>query len=232
MIVEIPGALGACLGRTKYKAKAELAYEEIRDAILNGSLKPGDRLAMDELGTVLQVSRMPIREAIKRLEVEGFVTVMPHKGVVVASAVVEELTEMLSVRAVLEGFAASEAAQLARPEDIANLETLCAEMDGLVDGKDDDRRLLNNREFHEAICDIAGNQFLKKILAKIFDSIQRYRIQVKAARAVAEQHREIVNAIANRDTDRAERTMRQHVREHLGEALGSSALDGAKTAAA
>lgn len=212
---QIDALLGAHLGRTKYKAKADLAYEEIRDAILNGALKPGDRLPMEELGMHLQVSRMPVREAIKRLENEGFVTVTPHKGAIVASAAVEELTEMLAVRVVLEGFAAGKAALLASPEDIDKLESLCTEMEGLTDGEEHDRRLRNNREFHETICAISGNRFLRKTIAGIFDSIQRYRIQVGTSRNVAEQHREIVQAIAARDTARAERTMRKHASRHI-----------------
>lgn len=210
--------LDDCFGPTTYKPKAEIAYDEIRDAILFGRLKPGDRLAPAELSRILKVSHMPIREAIKRLELEGFVTVMPHKGVVVAGIVVEELMEMLSVRALLEGFAAREAAVSGSPADIAKLESLCGEMEKLTDGERNDVRMIKNREFHETICEMARNRFLKRIVSSICDSIHRYRIHLGVTQLVAEQHREIARAIAMKDAERAERIVRQHVLESLSEA--------------
>jgi DNA-binding GntR family transcriptional regulator len=209
-------------GEPEYKAKADLVYEKLRRGILEGAFKPGDKLATDQLASALRVSRMPVREAIKRLQLEGFVNVVPHKEVTVASVTEEHIREVFAVRSVLEGLAASQAARRVRPDDIARLHALWEEMKELVATGDTAGQLAKNKQFHEAVYEIAGNKLLQSTASSLFDSIERYRFRFVSAlarpRDILEEHRQLIEAIASQDAERAERLARQHI-ESTGETL-------------
>ena len=95
---------------TAYRTMKEIAYEAIREAILSGRFLPGQRLVADELAQEFGTSRMPIREALQRLENAGLVSITPHRGAVVSELSEQEIVEIYHIRAVLEGLAARLAA--------------------------------------------------------------------------------------------------------------------------
>ncbi len=198
-----------------YKAKAELVYEEIHRAIVEGALKPGDRLVTEELAALLHVSRMPVREAIQRLQADGLVDMIPYKGATVAMVTLEQLKQVFSVRSVLEGLASRQAAILATDEDLVRLEALYREMEQAVVAGNTDRQLSLNREIHKVIWQITGNELLESMVAGLFDSIERYRRQLmlrpKTPEDTLEEHRQIIQTIAAHDPDRAEQVTRSHV---------------------
>lgn len=203
------------LSQPEYKAKAELVYEELYRAIMDGTLKPGDRLVTEELAAVLHVSRMPVREAIQRLQAEGLVDMIPYKGATVTMVTLEQLKQVFSIRAVLEGLASREAALLATDEDRARLEALAQEMEQTVILGDTDGQLRTNREIHKLIWQITSNELLQSMVASLFSSIERYRRQFmqqpnKPEEALGE-HRQVIQAILDHDPDRAEEVTRQHV---------------------
>lgn len=203
------------LSQPEYKAKAELVYEELYRAIMDGTLKPGDRLVTEELASVLHVSRMPVREAIQRLQAEGLVDMIPYKGATVTMVTLEQLKQVFSIRAVLEGLASREAALLATDEDRARFEALAQEMEQTVVLGDTDGQLRTNREIHKLIWQITSNELLQSMVASLFSSIERYRRQFmqqpnKPEEALGE-HRQVIQAILDHDPDRAEQVTRQHV---------------------
>jgi len=100
---------------TAYKTMQEIVYDTIREAIQIGRYAPGQRLIADELAQELGTSRMPVREALRRLEVAGLVSITPHRGAVVSELSEQEIVEIYHIRAVLEGLAARLAASLLPP---------------------------------------------------------------------------------------------------------------------
>lgn len=203
------------LNRTEYKAKADLVYDELRRAIMEGDFRPGDRLVTEQIAADLRVSRMPVREAIKRLQVEGLVDESHHKEATVASVTPQHIKDVFSIRAVLEGLAAREAAERIGAEHIAQLWSLMADMEKLVMEGDTTGQLAKNRLFHDAICRVSGNQLLQPLSSSLFDSIERYRLHFMSVpsrpREVLEEHRELVGAITSHNPDEAERLARLHI---------------------
>ena len=207
--------ISSLLGEPEYKAKADVVYENIRKGIMDGAFRPGDKLITDQIAAALRVSRMPVREAIKRLQAEGLVDVIPHKEVTVASITREQIRDVFAVRAVLEGLAARDAALRAQEDQIRRLRILLTEMEQLVYAEDTPGQLEKNRDFHEAIYDISGNQLLRSTAASLFDSIERYRHRLlslpKGSQDVLDQHRQLIDAIASHDLERAEMLAREHI---------------------
>ena len=215
----------------EYKAKAQLVYDEIRRAIQEGDLKPGDRLIAEELAAHLHVSRMPVREAIQRLQLEGLVDMIPYRGATVAMVTREQLKQLFSVRAVLEGLASREAAILATAQDIARLEAMYRLMERAVQGGDTEGQLAGNREIHAILWQVTGNVLLQSMAAGLFDSIERYRLQLMRLPSIPEgalaEHREIIDAIASHDPERAERLTRAHI-ERTGRLMAGYAEGSAR----
>lgn len=203
------------LSKPEYKAKAELVYDELRRTIMDGTLKPGDRLVTEEVAAILHVSRMPVREAIQRLQVEGLVDMIPYKGATVATVTLEQLKQVFAIRAVLEGLASREAAIAATDEDRVRLEALSREMEQTVIDGGTDVQLRANREIHKIIWGITDNQLLQSLVGSLFASIERYRRQFMLRPNTPEEalgeHQQIIQAILDHDPDRAEQATRQHV---------------------
>ena len=120
------------LNLDNYKPLRDVVFENLREAILEGKLKPGQRLMEVQLAEQLGVSRTPIREAIRKLELEGLVVMLPRKGAYVANMSFKDLIDVLEIRASLEGLAASLAAERRRDEDIEELEKLAKEFEQCV----------------------------------------------------------------------------------------------------
>ncbi len=203
------------LGQLDYKGKSELVYEEIRRAIMEGVLKPGDRLETDQIAETLKVSRMPVREAIKRLQIEGLLDVKPHKEVTVAIVTIDQMKDVFSVRSILEGLASREAALRIRDEELSKLWTLYKEMEKMVEAGETEGQLVKNREFHQLIHKISGNKVLQSIADKLFDSIERYRLQFmslpRRPQEVLKDHYDLIEAIGSHNPERSEMLMRLHI---------------------
>ncbi|HEX2987087.1 MAG TPA: GntR family transcriptional regulator, partial [Chloroflexota bacterium] len=178
----------------------------------------------EELAEQLRVSRMPVREAIQRLQVEGLVDMIPHRGATVAMATREQLGQVFAVRSVIEGLSAREAASRITGEEIDRLESLYREMEGVVANSDTDGQLCKNREMHSILWEITGNPLLQSIARNLFDASERYRrqlmLQPRIAKEALEEHRAILDAISDRDPDRAERLTREHI-ERTGRLMAS-----------
>lgn len=193
----------------------EEVYDALRRAIVQGELSPGNRMVETELAARLGISRTPIREALRKLEAEGFLSKGSGSSLVVSEMSLEEVEETFRIRAVLEGFAARLAAERATPGGIAKLEEILKRTEALVDGQAPERLLNWNTRFHDGLNALSGSAQLQQLLQAIHDKIVRYRritLEVGPARKQwLQEHWAILRAIRDRDPERAERLMAQHV---------------------
>ncbi len=213
------------------KSSASDAYEKLLAAIEDGGLPTGMRLRETELAERLAISRTPVREALKRLELQGLVVHEPHHGAVVASLGYGQVTELYLLREVLEGTAARLAAQHASVVEIGVLERM-VQADRALTGT---AKLLarSNRHFHQQIRDAARNRYLGTALETLRLSLALLAGTTLGAPGRAEasiaEHAAIVACIAARDPDGAEAAARQHIlnafriRVELGRLTGRQA---------
>ena len=215
---------------------ADAVYRALRHGIVHGDLAPGERLRSDALATELNVSRTPVREALRKLEAEGLVA---HAGsrLVVRAFTEQDLTELFYVREALEGMAARLAAENATPAEIDAIRELLEDMDAVRQRKDVGvfRRL--TAEFHQLVCRASHNDRLLQLSQSLLDHVRQFRTSTlyregRLAEALNE-HRKLLAAIEARDGESAERLAREHRRrtlelrkEILREQLRKSRADG------
>jgi len=206
-----------------YKNAREAAFEKIKEAIIKGHFKPGEKLVEQTLAQEMGVSRTPVREAIRRLEAEGFVVSIPRKGVVVSRADKEEIVQLYSIRAELEGLAARWAIENADEDDIRKLDEAISRMEETAASGDLDGVVQSNALFHDAIAQASKSRILCTLLKTLQDNIQRFRFQSlhlpgRPEAALAE-HKEIVAAIKEKKTEEADRLLKEHLQNARAAAL-------------
>ncbi|HYM51128.1 MAG TPA: GntR family transcriptional regulator [Candidatus Limnocylindrales bacterium] len=191
--------------------KAEAVYDELRTRILDGTLEPGSVLNQEVLAAGLGLSITPLREALRRLEVEGLVRLKAHSTMAIAPLTLKELTELYAVRTTLDPVAAGLAAAQATDAQLKEIARLAAERPD----RSPRGRLLANRRFHRAVYSACGNLVLTQLLDQLWDRTDRYRLIVVRERtygAVAmRDHREIAAALLRRDAIAVSTLVRQHV---------------------
>lgn len=202
--------------RAEHQAVASDAiYSTLREAILAGVLLPGERLGEVQLANLFSRSRTPVREAILRLESERLTERSSRRGFVVGSISREEVLEVYAVREVLDGLAARMAAQGILPAEIEHLRWLNTRIKQAADDKDFGLMLNLNMEFHEAVCRASRNSLLLQFLRQIHDWVRRFPETTLSypgrASAAVREHEELVDAIARRDSEAAERIARSHM---------------------
>jgi DNA-binding GntR family transcriptional regulator len=197
---------------------AEAVYRALRRGIIQGNLLPGARLRSDALANEMQVSRTPVREALRKLEAEGLVA---HAGsrLVVRAFSEQDLTELFYVREALEGMAARLAAENATPAEIAEIRELLDDMEAVRRRGDVATLRQLTGEFHRLICRASHNNRLLQSLQALLDHVRQIETSTlynrgRPAQALKE-HRGLLQAIEARDADRAEKLAREHRRETL-----------------
>jgi DNA-binding GntR family transcriptional regulator len=197
----------------------QLASELIREAILDGEYAAGERLKEDELARRLDVSRTPVREALRRLEAEGLVVVEPQRGATVRSYEPRELDDMYRLRAVLEGYAARRAAERITDSDLAALHKSCLRFSRLATRKRVSPRDLarENQIFHDGILAAADDARLAEMARSVIHLPLVYKAYVwytpHQRRQSAHYHEQLVAALGRRDAERAALIMQEHVYE-------------------
>ncbi len=193
---------------------AEDAYQCLRDRILEGQIKPGERLREAVLAEEFGVSRTPVREALLRLKNDSLVVHEPNRGMIVSSLDYQAVTELYLVREVLEGTAASLAAQHASDAEIEALADLLASQKKQTNEPKEASRL--NRIFHRAIYHGAHNRYVIKTLDGLSQSMAllgRTTLSIEGRQAQAlEEHSAILAEIERRDAGAAEEAARAHIR--------------------
>jgi DNA-binding GntR family transcriptional regulator len=194
--------------------RGEAVYRAIKDAIVQGVLPEGARLQDRLLADALGVSRTPVREALQRLEAEGFARSVPRVGLVVAEITAQDVEDIYVIRIALEGVAARLAAQRASVDEIAVLKQINEQIVLATQRRDVQTLTLLNKQFHDAIYRATRNQRLADLLNVLHDSVQRFKRSTlsnpQRADDAAAEHWQILDAIQARDADRAERLAREH----------------------
>ncbi len=199
---------------------SDQVYDVLRDAIVNGDLLPNARLVERELADRLRISRTPVREAILRLDHDGYVTPLATRGVVVRSLSGADIDEIFGLRIVLDVYAARRAAAHVTPEDIAELETICRESGHCVvlDRPQHARDfVVMDTKFHDCLEKVARSRRLSRMTEGLRLQVLIYRVatlhdQFQRERSL-QDHWDIVDALKRGDADRAEQVMRRHLTE-------------------
>jgi len=202
-----------------YELLSQKVYRVLKTEIIKGSLKPGTKLLEGKIAEQMEVSRTPIREALRELAAEGFVKISPNQGVVVSNASIEDVQEVLQIRGVLEGLAARLAAKIINKEEIKELENYLKQMEYYTN-KDDALAFSEmDAEFHELILGICGNNRLIQIRKNLSDQAHRYRIRSLSIpgrlKYSLKEHREIVEALKRKDVEQADRLSQKHIENVL-----------------
>jgi DNA-binding GntR family transcriptional regulator len=192
------------------------AYELIREWITTLELAPGSPINEQRLATDLEMGLVPVREALKLLAYENLVVITPRHGLYVADVNIPDLEQISEMRLALESLSARLAAQRATADDVVVLEALRQEQANTP--PEDSRRLFNvDHKFHQAIAQAAHNKYLADALEHLFGLSQRLWYlalpQLGFLSSAVEKHLNLVEAIKNGDSSRAEAIMREHVAE-------------------
>ncbi len=197
------------------RSKNELVYMSLKTAIIQGELQPGSRLVIDELATMLGVSQIPVREALRQLEADGFVTIQPHVGTTVTEIQASLLTEVFGLLEALEMISCRAACERLGDRDWQQLEQHLRQMDRLVD--DPDGWSAANVAFHQMVCERAETPLVLKMMDKALSHWDRLRSyyhlkDIFAARVQSahDQHWELFEAMRNCKIDVVEQIIRRH----------------------
>lgn len=199
----------------EYLPLRDVVFKTLRQAILTGEFMPGERLMEISLANRLGVSRTPVREAIRKLELEGLVVMIPRKGAAVARITVSDLKDVLEVRCHLEEFAASIACERIDSEEVHELKVALRAFEDAIKAKN--LKLIAERdvEFHDVIFKATKNKRLLQIINNLREQIYRYRIEYikdfDYHEILVKEHRQIVDAILRGDKEAASKMMRTHI---------------------
>lgn len=199
----------------EYLPLREVVFNTLREEILKGELEPGERLMEIQIADRLGVSRTPVREAIRKLELEGLAIMLPRRGAIVASITVSDLEDVLEVRRVLEGLTVDLACKKITEEELDQLKKCLDEFKRVVGGKD--LTLITEKDvaFHDVINNASRNRRLIQILNNLREQIYRYRLEyIKDAdkrMLLVEEHKMIYEAIRNRDSSAAKKAIKKHI---------------------
>lgn len=198
-----------------YKPLRELVFESLREAIINGTLRPGERLMEVQLAEDMGVSRTPVREAIRKLELEGFAVMVPRKGAYVAGISVKDISEVFEIRAALEGLAAGLAAERIAADELEELERHLVKVNEYTEANDLKSLVETDTSFHDILYKASRNERLVQIISNLREQIQRFRTTSLAVpgrmKEALIEHKEIVEAISDRNVAQAQNLAQQHV---------------------
>lgn len=193
----------------------EVVFTTLRQAILKGELQPGERLMEISLANKLGVSRTPIREAIRKLELEGLVVMIPRKGAHVAHITEQELNDVLEVRRGLEELAIEKTCERITKEELERLEEAAEVFSGLVDSDNLVALAEADVKFHDVIYDATHNLRLVQILNNLREQMYRYRMEylkdADSRKLLDEEHKEICMAIRENNRQKAHDYICQHI---------------------
>ncbi|MCD2514496.1 GntR family transcriptional regulator [Comamonas endophytica] len=198
---------------TVHATAQEEAYQHIKRGIRMGELRPGTRLTPDGIAAEIGTSRMPVREALNRLATEGLIVNRPNRGAVVRVLTAKEVREVFAMRSVLEGLAASLAAENVTANDIEDLERLLQRMDR--SGLDASEWITAHSQFHERLSIIAdAPQLMRQIAAlhSVCEPLMRVWLEGRPSPDyVHDRHDELISALKARDGQTVESLMRAHI---------------------
>lgn len=202
----------------------EKVFSQLEEDIISGKYTAGQKLTESMLSQSLEVSRTPVREAIRQLELEGLVQSIPNKAIIVTGVTKEDIEDIYEIRISIEGLAARRAAQNITEEELEYLKEI-TDLQEFYTMKQDMKKLVKtDGEFHETIFKASGSKTLKNILSTFHHNLKKARSDSFArpirAESVLEEHRDIYEALKNRDSIKAEHSMIIHVKNARNRLLG------------
>ncbi len=199
----------------EYLPLRDVVFNTLRQAILKGELKPGERLMEIALAEKLGVSRTPIREAMRKLELEGLVVMIPRRGAQVANITEKDLNDVLEVRIALENVAIEKACTRMSEEDMGRLWLAAKEFEHTMAEGNLVRLAEADVVFHEIIYRASDNKRLNQVLNNLREQIYRYRVEYlkeeETRNVLVKEHEELTKAIRQRDVKKAQEISFRHI---------------------
>ncbi len=193
----------------------EIVYEELKMQILTGKITPGTRMMEVELAESMGVSRTPIREAIKKLEQEGLVTIEPRKGAYASQISVKDMVDILEVRQDMEGLAAHMAAYRMTPKQMKELESISIAYNRAVEDGNMADMIKYDTDFHNLIVESCNNTILTMMINLLQELLLRFRYvyydNIKRAEKMPSEHSMIMEAIKDGRSDAARASAEMHI---------------------
>lgn len=197
------------------KSLGQHVFEDLKRAIIQGEIRPGNRLVESRIAESLNISRTPVREAIHKLEREGLIDRLPRGGFSVPGLTREDIEETFGIRSVLESYAARLAAEKHQAEDLVPLEMKIAEFQQCLDSRQMDKLPEINTAFHHLLYGLSRSPKLIRMINDLRDQIARFRKIIlrvdNMAQASNMDHMKMLKAIKARDTDKVERLVKEHI---------------------
>ena len=198
-----------------YQPLREVVCETLREAIRGGVLKPGERLMEIQLAEELGVSRTPVREAIRKLELEGYVIMMPRRGTYVANLSIRDVNEVFEIRTTLDSLASGLAAERITDEELERLERLLVLIGEYIEQNDMDKIVETDMEFHDILYQASRNTRLVGIIYNLREQLTRFRSTSMSypgrLKETLEEHIRIVEAIAQGNVELAQKAAEEHM---------------------
>jgi DNA-binding GntR family transcriptional regulator len=212
-----------------HRTLAEKAFETLHTAIITGQLRPGTRLPIEELAEVLQMSPMPIREAVRRLDAAGLVENIPHRGARVTELSINDLAEVYEARLALEVLAIRRAACRFTPGEAAVARQRLDELNRMSDDNSAATSAAHDA-FHFALYEAAVSAWLLRLIRPVWETAERYCLEFPECRQLKGrklEHEAILKACEEHDEDRAAIFLHDHLAttaNNIVEAMGGEAL--------
>lgn len=210
---------GAGRAEKRFKSLTKLLIDQLKEAIIAGKFAPGEHLSENNLATSLKVGAVPLREALRELEAQGFVTFRPAGEVVVSKPTREEIEDAYMIAGVLEGLAARLAAERAQPEELEHLRELHQALKEAGHQRDLARYFEANGNFHRFIAEVARNERLYRLIVQLRQELQKTRILALQAPQRLDysmrEHDQILDAFLKKNPALAESTMVRHLTNQM-----------------
>lgn len=213
-----------------YLPLRDVVFNTLRQEILTGRLKPGERLMEIHLANKLGVSRTPIREAIRKLELEGLVIMIPRRGAEVAQITLKSLKDVMEVRCALDVLAIELACERMDAETLANLLAACENFSTAVQTKDTRKMAEADVAFHDIIVHSTGNTRLIQLVNNLSEQMYRYRFEylkdITSHEMLEKEHEEMYQSILKKDKVSAAEVVRKHIRNQEEAIIRQLRLEG------
>ena len=205
------------INTNEYLPLRDVVFNTLRDSILTGKLVPGERLMENQLAEKLGVSRTPVREALRMLELENLVELVPRKGAQVLDMSEKDIVNILEVRSALEGLATSVACKKMSKEDLQQLKNMEVDFEKAVAENDVEHFVDIDEDFHDLIFAATENDKLINIFRNLRIQLYRYRMaQAKnnetSMSTIVAHHRSIIRAIENHDAEEGASIAQGHIK--------------------
>lgn len=202
-------------GQNEYLPLRDVVFQALRQAIITGEFSPGERLMEIKLANKLGVSRTPVREAIRMLELEGLVVMIPRRGAEVARITEKDLRDTLEVRTAIEEMSVELACARIDEEGKEKLKRACMEFKEAIDTKHVQNIVDGDVKFHDVIFQLTQNERLINLAHNLREQVYRYRVEYVKDFSyhdiLVKEHYDITNAILMNDVATAKEIMRKHL---------------------